>query len=40
MLDAAGHARLRGARMMSYEVHGLRVSSTAVRAALAEGRHG
>lgn len=39
MLDAAG--RRQGfdvARMMSYEVHGERVSSTAVRAALAEGR--
>lgn len=39
MLDAAG--RRQGfdvARMMSYEVHGQRVSSTAVRAALAEGR--
>jgi riboflavin kinase/FMN adenylyltransferase len=39
MLDAAG--RRQGfdvARMMSYEAHGLRVSSTAVREALAEGR--
>jgi riboflavin kinase/FMN adenylyltransferase len=38
-LDAAG--RLHGfdvARMMSYEVHGLRVSSSAVREALAAGR--
>jgi riboflavin kinase/FMN adenylyltransferase len=38
MLDAAGD--LHGfdvARMMSYEVHGLRVSSSAVREALAEG---
>jgi riboflavin kinase/FMN adenylyltransferase len=39
MLDAAGQRQgLDVARMMSYEVHGLRVSSTAVRAALAEGR--
>ncbi|WP_180682827.1 bifunctional riboflavin kinase/FAD synthetase [Tepidicella baoligensis] len=39
LLDAAG-ARLGFdvARMMSYEVHGLRVSSSAVRDALAEGR--
>ena len=40
MLDAAGSARGSGfdvARMMSYEVHGLRVSSSAVRAALAAG---
>lgn len=38
-LDAAG-ARLGFdvARMMSYEVHGLRVSSSAVREALSEGR--
>jgi riboflavin kinase / FMN adenylyltransferase len=39
MLDAAGE--LHGfdvARMNSYEVHGLRVSSSAVRAALADGR--
>jgi riboflavin kinase / FMN adenylyltransferase len=39
MLDAAG--QIQGfdvARMQSYEVHGLRVSSSAVRAALAEGR--
>ena len=38
MLDAAG-ARMGFdvARMMSYEVHGLRVSSSAVRQALAEG---
>jgi len=38
-LDAAG--RLQGfdvARMMSYEVHGLRVSSSAVREALASGQ--
>ncbi|MDM4765619.1 bifunctional riboflavin kinase/FAD synthetase [Pelomonas sp. SE-A7] len=38
-LDAAG--RLKGfdvARMMSYEVHGLRVSSSAVREALGAGR--
>ena len=39
MLDAAGLAQdFDVARMQSYEVHGLRVSSTAVRAALAEGR--
>ena len=39
MLDAAGQARgFDVARMLSYEVHGLRVSSSAVRAALAEGR--
>ena len=38
MLDAAGQARgFDVARMMSYEVHGQRVSSSAVRAALAEG---
>ncbi|MEO7115616.1 MAG: bifunctional riboflavin kinase/FAD synthetase [Caldimonas sp.] len=38
MLDHAGQARgFDVARMMSYEVHGLRVSSSAVRAALAEG---
>jgi riboflavin kinase / FMN adenylyltransferase len=39
LLDSAG-ARLGFdvARMMSYEVHGLRVSSSAVREALAEGR--
>ena len=39
MLDAAG-ARLGFdvARMQSYEVHGLRVSSSAVREALSEGR--
>ena len=38
MLDAAGQAQgFDVARMMSYEVHGLRVSSTAVRAALAAG---
>ena len=38
MLDAAGPPRgFDVARMMSYEVHGLRVSSSAVRAALAEG---
>ena len=38
MLDAAGRAQgFDVARMMSYEVHGLRVSSTAVRAALAAG---
>lgn len=35
MLDRAGGFDV--ARMMSYEVHGLRVSSSAVRAALAEG---
>jgi len=39
LLDAAGVARgFDVARMNSYEVHGLRVSSSAVRAALAEGR--
>ncbi|NIC42790.1 bifunctional riboflavin kinase/FAD synthetase [Aquabacterium sp. A08] len=39
MLDAAGTALgFDVARMMSYEVHGLRVSSSAVREALAEGR--
>ena len=39
MLDAAGSAQgFDVARMMSYEVHGLRVSSSAVREALAEGR--
>jgi riboflavin kinase/FMN adenylyltransferase len=43
MLDAAGDARTDGcgfdvARMNSYEVHGLRVSSSGVRAALTEGR--
>ena len=38
MLDAAGDARgFDVARMNSYEVHGLRVSSSAVRAALAAG---
>ena len=38
LLDAAGaSAGFDVARMMSYEVHGLRVSSSAVRAALAEG---
>ncbi|CAG1017191.1 riboflavin kinase / FMN adenylyltransferase [Burkholderiaceae bacterium] len=38
MLDAAGAAAgFDVARMMSYEVHGLRVSSSAVRQALAEG---
>ncbi len=41
MLDAAGAARgadsFDVARMMSYEVHGQRVSSSAVRAALAAG---
>ncbi|MEO6363773.1 MAG: bifunctional riboflavin kinase/FAD synthetase [Caldimonas sp.] len=38
MLDAAGEERgFDVARMMSYEVHGLRVSSSAVRAALADG---
>ncbi|MCE4555131.1 bifunctional riboflavin kinase/FAD synthetase [Pelomonas cellulosilytica] len=37
-LDAAGRARgFDVARMMSYEVHGLRVSSSAVREALARG---
>ncbi len=39
MLDAAGVAQgFDVARMQSYEVHGLRVSSTAVRKALAAGR--
>ena len=39
MLDAAGDAHgFDVARMNSYEVHGLRVSSSAVRDALAEGR--
>jgi riboflavin kinase / FMN adenylyltransferase len=38
MLDAAGSAQgFDVARMMSYEVHGLRVSSSAVREALAKG---
>jgi len=38
MLDAAGDAHgFDVARMMSYEVHGARVSSSAVRAALASG---
>ena len=38
MLDAAGQAQgFDVARMMSYEVHGLRVSSSEVRAALAAG---
>ena len=38
LLDAAGQAQgFDVARMMSYEVHGLRVSSTEVRAALAAG---
>ncbi len=42
MLDAAGqaspgHAGFDVARMLSYEVHGLRVSSSAVREALARG---
>ncbi len=38
MLDAAGARQgFDVARMMSYEVHGLRVSSSAVRAALAAG---
>ncbi|MGZ5235342.1 MAG: bifunctional riboflavin kinase/FAD synthetase, partial [Caldimonas sp.] len=38
MLDAAGAAQgFDVARMMSYEVHGARVSSSAVRAALAAG---
>lgn len=38
MLDAAGAAQgFDVARMMSYEVHGLRVSSSAVREALAHG---
>jgi riboflavin kinase/FMN adenylyltransferase len=39
LLDAAGARRgFDVARMMSYEVHGLRVSSSEVRAALAAGR--
>jgi len=39
MLDAAGQRQgFDVARMMSYEVHGLRVSSTAVREALTAGR--
>jgi riboflavin kinase/FMN adenylyltransferase len=39
MLDAAGAQRdFDVARMLSYEVHGLRVSSSAVREALAQGR--
>jgi riboflavin kinase/FMN adenylyltransferase len=39
MLDTSGAAHgFDVARMMSYEVHGLRVSSSAVRDALAEGR--
>ena len=39
VLDAAGDAQgFDVARMNSYEVHGLRVSSSAVRAALLEGR--
>jgi riboflavin kinase/FMN adenylyltransferase len=39
MLDEAGtQAGFDVARMLSYEVHGLRVSSSAVREALAEGR--
>ena len=39
MLDAAGERLgFDVARMQSYEVHGTRVSSTAVRAALSEGR--
>jgi len=38
MLDTAGQQHgFDVARMLSYEVHGLRVSSSAVRAALAEG---
>ncbi len=38
MLDAAGDANgFDVARMLSYEVHGLRVSSSAVREALAQG---
>lgn len=38
MLDGAGQTRgFDVARMMSYEVHGQRVSSSAVRAALADG---
>jgi len=39
LLDATGARRgFDVARMMSYEVHGLRVSSSAVREALADGR--
>ena len=39
MLDAAGNRQgFDVARMQSYEVHGLRVSSSAVRLALAQGR--
>ena len=39
LLDAAGRDQgFDVARMMSYEVHGLRVSSSAVRDALSEGR--
>lgn len=39
LLDAAGARHgFDVARMMSYEVHGLRVSSSAVRSALSEGR--
>ena len=39
MLDEAGtRSGFDVARMLSYEVHGLRVSSSAVRAALADGR--
>ncbi|GAA4001877.1 bifunctional riboflavin kinase/FAD synthetase [Comamonas faecalis] len=39
LLDTCGQRQgFDVARMMSYEVHGLRVSSTEVRAALAEGR--
>lgn len=39
MLDAAGErAGFDVARMLSYEVHGLRVSSSAVREALAQGQ--
>jgi riboflavin kinase/FMN adenylyltransferase len=37
MLDAAAGAGFDVARMNSYEVHGLRVSSSAVREALAAG---
>ena len=41
MLDAAGEAAgFDVARMNSYEVHGLRVSSSAVREALGQGRMG
>jgi len=41
LLDAAGTRKgFDVARMNSYEVHGLRVSSSAVRTALAEGRMG